>query len=170
MTVYGGLRQRYIRDSLYNMIRDSLDALGWFDAGRAHLPIMMIAKPVDTEDEIPLNTLSVSSGDLEGDEWELGSMMAEHSWMFYVDFYGENESVATHLIGDVRDILAGRHPDANRTRTNFPVYDYSLATPTILFYCDIEEVMVDRALDFPRPWQKHWYACRFVVVDYYGRE
>lgn len=175
MTIYGGLRQRLIRDSLYNMLHDSLDALGWFDAGRAHKPINMIAKPIDDDGKpigegtpIPLNTLSVVPADLGDQDWELGSMLAEHTWMFYVDFYAENDAWGLQMIGDVRDILKGRHPDANRLRPHLPVYDYREATPTVQFYCEIDEVVLDRAQDFPKPWQKHWYACRFVVVDYYG--
>lgn len=168
MTIQGGLRHRLIKDSLFNMIHDSLDMVGWFDSGRNHLPINMVARQVPDDEEIPLNTLSLSSGDLDEQEWETGSMMAEHTWIFYVDFYAENDALGSHVIGDVRDIVAGRFEDAGRTRPNFPVYDYRDATPPIAFYCDIEEVLVDKATDFPRPWQKHWYACRFMVVDYYG--
>jgi hypothetical protein len=175
MTIYGGMRQRLIKDSLYNMVHDSLDALGWFDAGRAHIPINMISKPIDDEGRpvgegtpIPQNTLSLVPGDLDDEEWEMGSALAEHTWIFYVDFYAQNDAWGLHLIGDVRDILAGRHPDIGRDRTNFPVYDYRQATPPIEFYCDIEEVIVDRAQDFPKPWLKHWYVCRFMVVDFYG--
>lgn len=168
MTIQGGLRQRLIKDSLFNMLKDSLTALDWFDVGRSHKPINMIARSVPNDEEIPLNTIALSSGDLEEEAWEVGSLLSEHTWMFYVDVYGESEAIGSHLIGDVRDIMAGRHADAGRTRPNFPVYDYRQATPPIEFYCDIEEILIDRALDFPRAWQKHWYVCRFLVVDYYG--
>lgn len=170
MALAGGLRQRFIKDSLFNMIQESLDAIGWFDSGRNNEPINLIARAVPNDEEIPINTLALSSGDLESDDWELGTLLAEHTWMFYVDFYGENDSVATHMIGDVRDILAGRFADAGRTRPHVAVYDYRMATPTIQFYCDIEEVMIDRAVDFPKPWQKHWWVCRFMITDYYGSE
>jgi hypothetical protein len=165
--IQGGLRHRLIKDSLFNMLRDSLDTVGWFDTGRSHKPINMIARPVPDDEEIPFNTLALSSGDMEAEDWEIGSMLAEHTWMFYVDFYAENDPLGSHMMGDVRDILAGRFADAGRTRTNFPVYDYRQATPPVEFYCDIDEVFIDRAVDFPRPWQKHWYVCRFMVIDYY---
>lgn len=166
----GGLRQRFIRDSLYNMLHDSLDALGWFDAGRNNAAINMIARAVPEDEEIPINTLALSPGDLDAEDWEMGSNLAEHTWIFYVDFYGENDSVATHMIGDVRDILAGRMPDAGRVRPHVPVYDYRDATPSVQFYCEIDEIIIDRAVDFPRPWQKHWWVCRFMITDYYGND
>lgn len=168
MPIRGGLRQRLIKDSLYNMVNDSLDNLGWYDPGRSHRPINFIARTVPPEEEIPLNTVVLSPGDLSEEEWEMGSMLAEHSWIFYVDIYAESDAIGSHFIGDIRDIMAGRHEDAGRTRPNFPVYDYRQATPPVEFYCDIEDVAIDRAVDFPRPWQKHWYVCRFLVVDYYG--
>lgn len=168
MPFYGGLRQRLIKDSVYNHVRDCLDTIGWFDAGRQHKPIAMRAKPAEFDEEIALNTLVIAPEDLSEDDWEMGSRMAEHTWTFYVDFYAENDAIGQHLVGDVKDILAGRFPTAGATRSRIPVYDYTQATPPIVFYVDIEEPLIDRAHDFPKDYQKFWYACRFFVVDTYG--
>lgn len=169
-TIVGGLRARIIRDSLYHMLHDSLDALDWFDAGRRHRPIVFTGTSTDRQTEIALNTLVLSDDNLTETEYELGSNGIESTWTFYIDFYAEDDDVGKHLIHDVRDILGGRMSTIGRTYSNCPVYDYRMATPTIVFTVDLERIIVDRAHDFPKQWQKHWYACRFDVVDAYGDE
>lgn len=169
MTIYvGGLRARLIKDSLYNMIHASLDDLGWFDTGRGHQAIAMRATKVENEEEIPLNTLAVCDEDFGSFDTEMGSKMADHSWTFYADFYAENEAVGLHMIRDIKDILEGRMSAISRSRPTLDVYDYTQATPTAIFTCQIEDVLVDRAHDFPKPWQKFWFACRFSIEDTYG--
>lgn len=170
MAYVGGLRQRLIHDSLWNMLVDALDQLGWLDAGRDHAPIDLRAAPVPLDEEIQLNTLALSDENITELEDELGSLMAEHRQVFYVDFYAENESLGKHMINDVRAIVGGRFNTIGRDRPEFAVYDYTQATPTAIFHCQIEDVVVDRARDFPKPWQRYWYVCRFDVVDHYGDE
>jgi hypothetical protein len=171
VTVYvGGLRQRLIQDSLWNMITNSLDALGWLDPGRPHEPLHLRPKPVPLDEEIQLNTLALSDENITERDEELGSLLAEHRQTFYVDFFAENESIGKHLINDIRAIIGGRFGSVGRTRPAFSVYDYTQATPTALFDCELEDIVVDRARDFPKPWQRFWYVCRFDVVDHYGDE
>lgn len=171
MTIYvGGLRARLIHDSLYNMVKTGLTDLGWFTAGREHLPLSTRSTAVQNDEEISLNTLVVSSEDTISKDDEMGSDMAEHRTTFYVDFYAENEVVGKHLIGDVRDILAGRMPSVGRSAPILPVYDYTQATPPVITTCELEDILVDRAHDFPKAFQKYWFACRVVVVDHYGNE
>lgn len=167
-TIVGGLRARLIRDSAYAWIREGLEALGWDDAGRRHLPIVWREGDVDFDEKIEFNTISLSQTDVIDEDAELGSSLTNDTWTFYVDFFAENDSVGTHFIHDVRDILRGKMPAIGRGRPTFDVYDYSLATPVIIAVCDVERVTVDRANNFPRPWQKHWYVCRFDVVDTYA--
>lgn len=167
MTVAGGLRARLIRDSVYRMVYDSLEALGWFDAGRQHQAINFTGTETDQHAEIPMNTLALVDEDQSGLDLELGSQLAEFSWTFYLDFYAEDDVIGKHLIYDVRDIIEGRLTAIGRSRPNCVVLDYTLATPTEIFTVDFENVVVDRAHDFPKPWQRHWYACRFTVVDTY---
>jgi hypothetical protein len=155
---------------MHQMIKNGLDALGWFDTGRRHRPINMISHPVRWDEEVPLNTLSVVSTDTTDDELELGSNAAENRHIFYIDFFGEDDSIGKHLIHDVRDILRGKLPSIGRSRPVLPVYNWSLATPVGLFNCEIENVLVDHAHDFPKPWQRHWYSARCDVVDIYENE
>lgn len=165
--VVGGLRTRLIRDSIYHMIYDALEELGWFDAGRRHLPISFTGDITAQDDEIAFNTVTISVEDTYESDLELGSNAVETTTTFYVDFFAENDAIGTHLINDVRDIVAGRMSTIGRTHARVPIFDFRMATPAVIFNVEIERVQVDRALGFPKPWQKHWYACNFEVIDAY---
>lgn len=164
MAYAGGLRERLISDSVYHLLKDSLTLLGWFNPTRPYRTITIRTESVANDEEIDLNTIVISETVTTDNEAELGSNMGTVTTTFYVDFYAENEALGKDLIHDVRDILKGR---VGRTGTNLPVYDWSMATPALIFDCGIEDVVVDQARDFPKPWQKHWWACRFDVVDNY---
>jgi hypothetical protein len=152
------------------MVNDSLTILGWFDVGRKHTAITFIDSPVGNQTEIPLNTLALSDEDeIEHDD-ELGSQLAEHRWQFYIDFYAENNSVGLHLSRDVRDIVAGRFGSIGRNAPIVHVYDYTMATPAAIFTVEIENVVRDRAHDFPKKHLQHWYAVRFEIVDHYATD
>jgi hypothetical protein len=168
--IIGGLRHRLIKESLYAMIKDSLTSLGWFDPGRVNNAVTLRTVPFEQSQEIPANTAVLSTEDLTGVEGELGSNMGDFSWTCYLDFYAESDAVGQHFIGDVFEVLSGRMSSIGRGRTSFAVYDYRQPTPPLLFYCDLEEVVIDRAHDFPNLWQKHWFAARFFVIDAYGDE
>ncbi len=170
MTDYvGGFRYRLIHESLYRMIEDSLDQLNWFDGQPGRENVRMIPEPLPLQVEIPMNTIALVDLDMIDDDDELGSDLSEVRWTFYLDFYAADKSIGIHLINDVRDILKGKMSSIGRTGANFGVYDYDLATPSIVFYCEIEDVIIDKADSTPQPWLKNWYTCRFDVVDnYYG--
>lgn len=169
-TYVGGLRARLIADSLYTMVRDALEDLGWFAAGRQHQAINMRPESVPENEQIPLNTLAVSQLDVSDLEAELGSNLTEDRWTFYVDFFAENDVVGKHLIHDVRDILRGKYPSIGRSAPILRVYDYTQATPPVLFTVEIENVVVDQAHDFPQSWRRYWYMARCELVDAYGDE
>lgn len=168
MTYVGGIRARMIYDSLYSMIQDSLESLDWFDSVSSHKDVSFPYESVENDTEIPLNTLAISDSGADDEEFELGSNMGEVTWTMYLDFYAEDKQTGIHLINDVKDILLGRMPAIGRSHPVLEVYDYSLATPVEIFYCDIENVIVDKANNFPEPYRQHWYTCRFTLVDHYG--
>lgn len=169
-TIVGGTRHRLIKQSLYNMIQQSLTDLGWFQAGRVPFPVSFRSTPIQTDEEVDLNTGVLSTENWDESGSELGSNFGEFSWVAYVDFYAESDSVGQHFIGDIYEIIAGRMSSIGRGRTSFPVYDLRQATPPVAFYCDLEEPMIDRAHDFIKPYQRHWFACRFLIRDAYGDE
>lgn len=171
MTSYvGGLRARLIHDSVYAMLYDALEALGWFKsvASRSQITFLPDALPPDVE--VPFNTLALADEGETGEDIELGSQLQETRWEMWVDFYAENDSLSLHLIRDVKDILQGRMPSIGRTGPIVEVYDYTLATPVVIFNVEIEDVTTDRARGFPQPWLRSWRACGFTVVDTYDDE
>jgi hypothetical protein len=170
MVVVGGTRVRIVYDSIYNEINRALTALGWFDAGREHLPITFRTLPVDDETGVPPNTLVLVSEDEFFNESELGSPYGEHTRQYYLDFYAESQPLGEHVIFDCRDILEGRMASIGRDGPVIPLMNYSIATPVEIGTLDVEFVQVDRGHLFQYPWQKFWYSCSFTILDYYGNE
>jgi len=168
--IVGGLRARLLRDSLYHMIDSALDDLGWYGTSRASEPVVFVAKAFDDTEQIPINTLALSMEDIFSSDEELGSNMAEHRHTFYLDFYAEDGSTGIELRSDLAAVLEGRLPSIGRVGPHFDLYDYTVATPTVIKKCFIEDVVQDRARNFPKPWQKHWYVVYFAVSDFYGSE
>lgn len=170
MDVVGGLRARLIRESLFRTVEQSLTDLDWFNSGNPTLPITFDSRSRNQDEQIMINTLTLSDENTSGTPVELGSQLSEERWSMYIDFYADSDALGLHLIRDVKDILEGRISLIGRTDPSFDVFDYRQATPPILFRCQIENVTVDRAHGFLKPWLEHWYACSFTVVDYYSRD
>ncbi len=174
-TYVGGLRSRLISDSFYEMIRASLTALGWFDSGRQHSPIILVRGDVSWDNPTSINTLAVSNIDINADYMELGSNYMEERWSVYVDFYAESDSLGTHMAGDIRDILRGKMPSIGRSQPLFEVLDYTNVvnpgdSPAFLFNVEIEQVTLDRAHNASRPWQRHFFSVSAELIDDYGDE
>lgn len=168
--IVGGLRARLIRESLYRTLRQALDDLDWFNPNNPNLPITFVARQMNQDEQIEWNTIALSDEGDTSTELELGSQLAEQRWQMYIDFFAENDAIGLHLIRDMKDILDGRMSFIGRNDPSFDVYDYRQATPPMLFRCQIEEVSVDRAHGFMKPWMEHWYSCAFLVVDSYSRD
>lgn len=171
MTIYvGGLRQRLIRDSLHAVVREAMDDLGWFDSGRAHKPVTLQYESEDPQNEIMPNAVCICDDDVTSVEEEMGSDFSEHIWDFYCDIYAESSSLGIHLSNDIKAILEGRMPSIGRSGPKFSVYDWGQATPTELFQCQIENVLLLRGRNFSKRWERYWYSLSFSVLDYYGNE
>lgn len=164
----GGRRQRLVSDSVYHMLNDAITDLGWFTMSQLTIPVTFRTESIGLEEEIQLNTMVLSeTGTLDQDA-ELGSNLGEITTTFYVDFYAENEAVGKAMAHDLRDILRGRMASIGRNRQTVRVYDWDLAVPVHIFTCEVEDVVVDQARDYPKPWQKNWWACRFDLIDTYS--
>lgn len=124
-----------------------------------------IEEPGNWDEPIEINSIVVTGGDAVDDPLELGSMATEDRVTYYVDFYGEDESIGLDVSGDIRDILRGKIPSIGRTQSTIPVYDYRDATPGIAFYCDLENVLVDRGRGFTQPWMRYWFSVRVELID-----
>lgn len=165
--IEGGLRSRLIRDSLEQLVITTLTDRGWLDTGRRHSPIRIIPEPQDWNEPIEINSMAISGGDSIDDPMELGSNLTEDTWTYYVDFYGEDESIAIDVMGDLRDSFRGKLPSIGRTDPTLPVYDFREDPPVVAFYCDLENVVFDRGRGTDQPWLRYWFALRVDVVDEY---
>ena len=166
-----GLRARLISDPFRAQIRVALEELGWFATRPSHLPVELIDAPKDWDEPIQLNSVAVTSDDVEDLEAELGSNLTEDRWTFYVDVYAEDDVIGTHLGNDIRDVLRGKIPSVTGGDTpRLDVYNFGLATPAVFTVCDIENVTIDQVREAPKPWQRYWYTVRAEIVDTYGDE
>jgi hypothetical protein len=166
--IVGGLRARLVFDSTFKVLSDGLTALGWFAPGRRHQPVSLVDEPPDTDLEVPLNTLALSDENVTSADWELGgSSLVEKTRFLYVDLYAENDSLGKHLIGDVADLLEGRFPSIGRSAPVVAVYDYRQTSPSLITVCNVENLRVDRAHGWTRPWLRHWFSIQFQLVDVY---
>lgn len=170
MPFVGGLRARLIRDSFEYLLRSSLGDRGWFDANRRHEPVTIVSAPADWDEPMAMNTIAVNASNVDDIPGEMGSNYTEDTWTYYVDFYAENEVLGMDVANDIRDILRGKLPSIGREATSFDVYDFSDATPPVIFQCELENVIVDRARGAVQPWEKFWFAIRCDVIDAYGDE
>lgn len=166
----GGLRLRLIADNFENMLRTSLDDLGWFDSGRKHKDVVLISKPLNPDEEIKPNMIGISAEDRYGIGWELGSEFEETTWEFYIDIFAESNSVGVHLAGDVLDICKGKLSSIGRDRPNLEVLDLTMATPTTLFYCNFDTIEMARQRVWNKPHQQFWWTVLVEVVDAYYDE
>jgi hypothetical protein len=169
MTVLaGGLRSRMIFDNLYNLIQSNLTALGWFESGLRFQPIVMVNEQQDTTTPVQINTLAVADAPVSSVLWEVGSELTEDTRWYFVDFFGESDALAKHVIGDVRDILLGKFASIGLSAPVLPVYDLRQPTPPFLFSCQITNMRQDRAHTWSHPWERHWYSLHFSLLDYYN--
>jgi hypothetical protein len=169
MTVVGGLRARFLSDSFFNLISDSLDDLDWFNSEREHEPLRVLPEPQDLQNPIMFNTIAISMEDEKDIGGELGSNLTETQVTFYIEIFCESEALLIHLSRDLKDILGGRYVSIGRVLPSFPIYDYRQATPEIIAYAQINRIDVDKPRDFGQPWLKHWRIIRVLVEDTYGR-
>lgn len=171
MTQYvGGLRARLIQDSVYNMVHDCLEDLGWFDSGRQHQPVTMIPEALENDTEIKPNIIALDDDNINSIDSEMGSNLAEHQWDMVFDIYAEDNAVGKAIALDIRDILQGRFTSLGRVAPVVTVYDYTMATPSPIFKCDLENVSYDRVRSATKTWQKFWFVVFFTVVDEYGND
>jgi hypothetical protein len=166
----GGKRDRLIIDNLRNHIVNGLDALGWFDVGRPHRSVTVLSQPVGQDEQLQPNIISISEEDLSETEVELGSHLSDFRWTFAVDVYAENAALGRHLTGDVRGLLTGRFSSIGYNSPTLDVYDLTLATPIVIFRCELGDIVYGRQRNYSRSFEKYWWTIMFDVVDSYMNE
>ncbi len=167
-TLVGAERHRLIADSLFRMVQGCLVQLGWMTKTDWHQAVTMLSDAVDEEDKVVFNTVAMADDDVTPLEFEIGSSMTEDTWNVWFDVYAENATIGKSIGMDIRDILAGRHPDVGRTQGGLLVLDYTQATPVPIISCAIEKVDLLRVRNTSKPWMRYWWTVRCDVVDEYG--
>lgn len=181
----GGVRARFIYDSIWDIINNGLRALGWYNPtiynsdgslnpsapsnARKHHPVNFVPEQLNWDQEIQINTLAFVPENVTDKEWELGSLMTEDRWIYYLDFFAENEAISIQLTGDIRDILRGKLSSIGRGYG--PLVDIcDLAQPGHykIGYVQIENVTVDRVPTYTQRWQRYMRTVRFEACDYYA--
>lgn len=170
MTIVGGRRLRYIHDSIEAHVLDIITQLHYLDPGRRHAPVQILPKPKKWNDPIDYNTITVDVADMVDIEAEMGSNLTDDQHTVYIDFYGENDSISRELAGDLTAALRGKMPSIGRTRMKLDIFDLAAPTQPPIFYVTVENVVTDKAHNFPEPWRAHWISVRFDATDTYGDE
>jgi hypothetical protein len=171
----GGLRDRLIHDSVYYVLRNGLEMLGWFPGGvnaPQVNPVKLVPEQQDWSQEIELNTISVAPYSTTDTEWELGSDLRANRWTFYVDVFGANEAIGLQLSGDVRDILRGKFSalSGSITPEAIQIMDYTMATPVKIFTVDVDSVTRDRAVQTSHRWSNYMFSITCQLCDYYDTD
>lgn len=169
----GGRRARLNHMAMYEVIKDGLTELGWMDDDREHMSVTVTTEQVDRDETVEPNIVVVAPEDVDEMDMELGSNLAEHRWIYYIDIYAEKDSLGLHLATDIRDLLKGRFSSSvSRRGPNITVYDRSVssATPIELWNVELENVTMDRSRFYEQPHEKHWWVIQFTLVDEYDTE
>jgi hypothetical protein len=103
-------------------------------------------------------------------ELELGSLLEETRHFAYVDIFAQDDPIGMQLSGDIFDIIRGKF-SALRTSGiadgRLTVYDLSQATPSAIFYCDLEDVEINRNRNWELKFNKFWWIIAVEIVDNY---
>lgn len=168
MTVVGSRRVLYIRDSLYYVVNNVLVQLGWMTPNPGvRKDVKFITEPLENREKIEPNIIGMSLEDVFSYEMETGSTLERDEWSVFFDVYAENEDVGQALANDIRDILRGKFASLGRDSTEFDVVDPSLATPSVIFTCDLVDIDIARKREWDRTYKKFWWTVGATILDDY---
>lgn len=155
--VTGGLRNRFVRESIFEHVNDELTVLGWFTMDPVHQPLLVVYAFPEEEDPVEVNTLSMTTGSSSVDYTEMGSLDFARYGVYFFDFFAEDDGIGMHLIGDLEDFF-------KRTPT-LEVYDYENAKAVLNTVELTADVDVRKPTRITQPWQKFWYTLSIGIED-----
>ena len=166
--IVGGLRRRLVHDSFQDLVAQGMNTLGWFDAGRQHKPVTLLAEPKPWDEQILPNAVAVEFVGSDPYDVEVGSNLTTDVIVAYVNVYAQDDSLGTHLSNDIRDWIRGRL-QATPVGITFPIYDYRLPTPAAIGSMEIRNVSSLRNVAVNlQIWLRHWYRVRCEIYDTYA--
>ena len=154
--VDGGLRDRFVYESVFEHVNIELTAKGWFGLDATHTPVTVVYAFPEDEDPVQKNTLAMTSGNADTGYVELGSLAYAKGTILFFDFYGENDPISQQLIGDIEHFFL-KNPSLD-------VYDYENAK-AVLFQAQVLDSLVRRPTRVTQPWQKHWITLSVEIED-----
>lgn len=166
--VVGGLRTRFIHDSLTAVLEKGLGLQGWFDPGRQHQPLTLLHGPHHWDVPVAYNAIVLTNQAIEvNDEVEVGSNLSTDRLAITIDFYAENDALGVEVTNDMRDLLRGRLP-GGADNAGFPILDFRLPTPAPIGRAEVLDVRVQRSLvQVPEEWVRHVYTVATTIGDTY---
>lgn len=161
-------RSRHLRATLYNMLADQLDDLGWIST-----PINFSADPVTVVDYQPdernepvtKNTVAISLGNgLNDEDMELGGATGglRSGWYpVFIDVYMAEQALTDAICDDIRDIFDSQL---------FPLINQITSAPSA------EQIEVEEVLGPDRPagtfaaeqFKRYWRVMKLGVRVYYN--
>lgn len=169
MAIIGGIRQRYIKQAIFDRINDNLDLLGWLDTVDSRRDVTVMDEALDHDEEALPNIVAISFEDRKSNEYEMGSLDSKHITNAYVDVYAESNPLGMHLVGDIVDILYGRFVSIGQTgNSRISVLEYGAATPAAFTVVELIEIRSDKARKYNKPFLKHWWQISMSIEDYYS--
>ena len=171
--VTGGLRLRFLADAMYVGIKEELRALGWFEptvhdtppGTRQHQPVRFVHRPIDWDEPVKPNMLSLSIEGVEKDDGETGSNLTFDMTAIQIAIFGESDSILMEISNDIRDILRGR------MGTRFARAVVRIVDPRDdlqLGYATLDEPRVVRNPSLAQPnWKRSWVTVTVIAQDCY---
>lgn len=162
--VSGGTLERFVHESFFDLVRDILDAYGWFEEGQWYTPVTLNPKP-EPKSKSPIrpNTAAVMLIDQTQVGWELGSNSGTMSWSAIFDLWAESREVGMHVRSDLLHALAGRAPEIGRDEPILSVMDSRMATPEVICIGYFEELEANTDPTPQTPWQENWFSVAGMI-------
>lgn len=167
MSFEGGLRDRLIDESIFQHVKGGLAALDWFNTNRKHKPIDFLATSVQDDEQILPNTIVMSSEQAVTDSMEIGSNASVDGFDVWFDLYCESDALGKQLCGDIQALVRGQMPALGFGNPVIPVYDWSKATPDLIFHVEVvsTERQKNRQRNVATPQERHMWTVLVEVED-----
>lgn len=165
-TITGGLRVRFILDSLALAVEETLAGLGWLDPNRAHRPIRFTTRLVSDEPVEP-NTVAISATSTEANDFEVGSDLLQDTIFATIAFYAQNDALGIHVTADLYDALRGRLPGAT-PNGQLAILDLRMATPAPIGYATLHDLTTVRDVaPSSAIWERHLFSVMCLIDDFH---
>lgn len=165
---------RHVTQTISDYLSAQMGALGWMDP--ANLPwaatqVVTLLDYVPKPSGLPtdVNTVAFTAGTENDDKpGETGAASGGLFWteyVFFLDIFGENQSIASAIADDLKAILTGKLANTNRWQA---VTDYSQVPPApAAGYDKVEFTDIVRTRPLHSDYQRDWQIVKFTACHWY---